>query len=366
MKKKTSTINNIIMIVLTVALVLVVALINNSYHGGTNLINAIFFYFLGAIVWGVVNAFVHEFGHVRAGKRNGFKILSVSVWFFKWTKVRKGYKFSFTMLGDEAGYTESIPEGTENLAKRLKKMSLGGIIASGVLTICSAVPLFFCGKLPYQLYCILAISLPVSAYYFFGNALPMISNGVRNDGAVIYGLSRDDDESKVLVSLLSIHAELNAGKTPAEIDEKYYFDLPQLPEDNHKFYMLLDARFNYYVDKGDFENAKKIIERITTLKEEMPSCYLVPCNIDTLYAACTFDFNEEIADNIMYELEKPLNAIDNATNLRSKIAYLLYVKKEKEMLNDFYDLAIKMAAKDNVLGIARYEKKLLDEMKEDF
>ena len=98
--------------------------------------------------------------------------------------------------------------------------------------------------------------------------MPASSYGVRNDGGVIYGLKRKDDVSKVTLALLSIQAQMYQGKTPAQVDEKLYFDLPQLPEDDYNFIMLLNARYLYYLDKEDYENAKKVTERLVGLVED--------------------------------------------------------------------------------------------------
>ena len=74
MKTKTTKINNVLLIVVVILLVLVVALVNSAYHGSTKLLESIMFYFAGAILWGLINAFVHEYGHIVAGRKNGFKI----------------------------------------------------------------------------------------------------------------------------------------------------------------------------------------------------------------------------------------------------------------------------------------------------
>ena len=53
----------------------------------------------------------------------------------------------------------------------------------------------------------------------------------------------------------------------SEIDESYYFDLPQLCEEHPYFIQLLTLRYSYYLDKGDYENAKK--------QEQISECFPV-------------------------------------------------------------------------------------------
>ena len=366
MNKKINVIDNVILLAVTVAAVLVSAIIGNGAYGNeTGIIAVAGLYLAGAVVFGFVNALVHEWGHVIAGKKNGFEILSVTVWFFRWTRRNGKLRTDFVMMGEEAGATEMLPKSTENLSKRLKSATRGGIIASLIMTVVSVAPLFLSSVLPGVAYYLLSVSFPVSAYYFFGSALPMSSGGVLNDGAVVSGLKKGDDVSEVTVGLLKIHSELFNGKSPSEIDGSLYFDLPQLAEDEPNFIMLLNARYAYYIDKGDTENAKKVSDRLMGLLDYMPVAVKNVVKADALYNACTFDFDEEEADNLMYELDKYLNNVNSVTNVRIKLAYLLYVRKEKENAEVLYKKAMKEAKRCTVRGIGLFEEKLIEKMSSD-
>lgn len=364
MKRRTNLINNALSLLLTMGAFFAVIYFCDLRYVQAEMITVILYVVVGAIIAGIFNAFAHEFGHVIAGKKNGFVLSSVTVWFFRWSRIGKHIRFDFVMIGDEAGYTEMIPTVTDNLSKRFKAMTLGGIISSFILMLVG-IPALFVTTLPLWLFCVWAMFLPIGAYYFFGNALPMISYGARNDGAVVYGLNKQDDNSKVTVALLAIQAELYNGKTPKEIDKQLYFDLPQLPEDDLCFTMLLNARYNYYLDIEDFDNAKKTSDRLLELVEYMPKAYKYIVQADALYNACTFAFDEDVADDLMYELEKYLNSVNSATNLRVKLAYVLYVKKEKEGAQAFYKRGLKVAAKMQIKGLEEFEKALYERIKID-
>ena len=329
------------------------------------LVDVLLKFLVGAIVAGLVNTFAHELAHLIVGKKNGFAFSSITVWFFKWYKVKNKIRFAFTMIGEEAGYTEMIPKNRENLSARFKKMTLAGPIASFVLMLVG-IPAFFISSLSIWIFCIWAMFLPIGAYIFFTSALPASSYGVRNDGAVAYGINKGDDVSKVTLSLLAIQAEMYMGKTPAEIDEGLYFELPQLPEDDVNFVLLLNARYLYYLDKEDYDSAKKITERLTGLIDDMPKDYRAHVLADALYNACTFDYDEDRADDIVYEIEKYLNNVNNAANVRAKLAYLLYVKRETQSLDIFYKKGIKEADRCQIKGLGLFERKLFDKIKSDF
>ncbi len=366
MSKKWNIINNIIVIALTLGLVIAVIFIGRNVFNDIGML--ILYFIVGAILSALVNTFIHELGHLIFGKMNGFRLSSIAVWFFKVSRENNKLKFSFILPREEAGYTEMIPNNVQDMKKGYKNMTFGGVFFSLLMMLLSIIPLFFISKLSTFVYGILAINVSISGYYFFGNVLPMINEGVRNDGLTLLSLKRNEDSTTVLVGLLKIQQELNAGKSPAEIDRGLYFDLPQLPEDDMVFGLLLESRFCYYLDAGDIENAVKTIVRLQSVVDYMPGAVQFVIGLHALYSACTINYNEAVADDKMFEYEKYLNKINNAQNIRTKLSYLLYVEKETnlEVLNMFYDKGVRECKKCALSGVGKMELKLLEKIKADF
>ena len=86
---------------------------------------------------------------------------------------------------------------------------------------------------------------------------------------------------------------------------------------------------------------------------------------DALYNACTFDFDEERADDLTYETEKYLNSENTLANVRIKAAYLLYVKKEYDLIDVFYKKGLRDVKRSVLSGYGKFEKKLLTKIKSD-
>jgi hypothetical protein len=362
MSRRANLLNNVLSLFLTVAfLVLAILTVSNRYPNEAT--GMIIYLFISAIVWGFVSTLFHELGHYFYGKANGFSLLSFTVWFFRWSKRKNKVVFDFVFLGEEAGSTETVAKHTENLALRYKKMTFGGLLFTFVLVIVGAVP-FFISSLPAIVCSIWIMLFPMASYVFFGNALPMVNSGALNDGAVLRGIRKDWDTVKVAVSLLKIQSELYNGKTPAEIDSSYYFDLPQLAEDDMNFLLLLNARYYYYLEIADYVNAKKVSDRALSLLEYMPKSINLAIKTDCLFNSCTFDYNEDVADDLMYELEGYLNSNNTATNIRVKLAYLTFIQKQTDAFEDFYNKGIKEIKNINVDGLKKLETKLFERLKE--
>lgn len=364
MKRRTHIINNGLLFVLTIAGFVAVMLAANTKTASVGLV--LVYFLTGSIIAGFVCTLFHELGHLIAGKVNGFALISLTVWFFKWSREKNKTVFNFVMMGDEAGYTEMVSKSTENLENRLKKMTLGGLVATAFPMLAGIIPFFIVGKLSLFAFIVWAMFLPIGVYVFFGNALPMSSGGAGNDGRVLYGLKKADDDTKVILSMLKVQSELFNGKTPSEIDESFYFDVPQLAEDDLNFAMLLSARYDFYLDKKDYENAKKVSDRMMSIMEYLPKGFEEVAKLNALYGACTYSKDEETADDLMYELEKYLNKHNGSLEIRVKTAYLLYIKQEKGALDVFYKKGVKEANKASLRGIGLFERKLLEEMKRDF
>ena len=184
MSRRTNFINGAITLLLTICGLIALVLVSNSNYNAS--MGVIILYFAAAaIIAGFICTVCHELGHLIFGKANGFAFLSLNVWFFKWVKENGKTVFHFTLMGDEAGYTEMVAKSTENLAVKLKKMTLGGLIATAIPMLIGFIPFFLVKNLPPFTFILWAMFLPIGAYVFFDNALPASSGGAGNDGLLV-------------------------------------------------------------------------------------------------------------------------------------------------------------------------------------
>ena len=87
MSKKVNIISYVANLILTLGALLGVVLMCNKTYS-ENMLNAVLKLLVGAIVAGFVITCVHELGHLIAGKLNGFAFSSMTIWFFKFEKIK--------------------------------------------------------------------------------------------------------------------------------------------------------------------------------------------------------------------------------------------------------------------------------------
>ena len=79
----------------------------------------------------------------------------------------------------------------------------------------------------------------------------------------------------VLERVLTIQGMLSEGAKLEDIDEQFFYSVPQVAEDDAAFIMLVSLRADYYKAKGDEANAAKWEERLSSLLEYLPEGYEV-------------------------------------------------------------------------------------------
>lgn len=229
------------------------------------------------IVWGIFGFALscifaptfHELGHVAFAKAQGMRLKMTKFSFFRFAEREGKLRFSFASPFSTEE-TQAIPVRGGNMKKRALWYTAGGLIFGGIyaaaltvgallvsLTSSSAAFLFWGG-------------LPYAAYLFFLNLPPCVYKSGKTDGAVFRGIAKNFPAESVMVSAMEIYGRLSEEKSFSEIDKKYYFDVPQLPEDEPVYAMILDLRYRYYLEKGETERAADCLNRLASAAEYLP------------------------------------------------------------------------------------------------
>lgn len=212
--------------------------------------------------------FVHELGHaIFAGGAN-MQIMYCKFFCFKFFRKNGKLKLGFAspFAPDQ---TQVIPKSGGKMKTRASAYTLGGLIFSGLflaLVLVPAIWLACLGKFKGNLFGI----VPYMGYLFLLNILPVEYASGKTDALVFRGIRKGFDAEKVMLSAMEIQGQLYAGKSFSEVDEGLYFDLPQLCEDEPLFAVILDLRYRYFLEKGEYEKAADCLNRLAQAQAYLP------------------------------------------------------------------------------------------------
>jgi hypothetical protein len=179
--------------------------------------------------------------------------------------------------------------------------------------------------------------------------------------AVYLGLKNGNDAEKNMLSAMEIHGCLSEGKSFAEIDEKFYFDTPQLAEDEPLFAVMLDLRYRYYLDKNEIEKAADCLNR------------LLPCVRDYLpepeaeKIAAEFVYIHSILQDLerAEECGKTCQAYLRGETVTAKrvLAAFSAAFGKTESVAPLLEQAEELLKKERIAGVAKFEKNLLSKIR---
>lgn len=186
---------------------------------------------------------LHELGHMLFGAITKIKAVPY-----------------FSLFG--SSFCDIIPKTDKNLRARLFITALGGLIVNAVFIIIGYLPAFTVAPVW------ICVFMPASIYLFILNILPVEYAGGKTDGFICVELICNTDVAEVMVAVLTVQAQLAAGKPIQEINKRLLFALPQICEDEPSFISLLELRAEYCKAVGDEINAAAYRQRFEYLKKE--------------------------------------------------------------------------------------------------
>lgn len=209
--------------------------------------------------------FLHELGHILFAKRANMQVVYSKFFCFELSRSRAKTRFRIVSpFGAEQ--TQAVPKSGGNMQNRTKKYVLGGLIFSGVFLVCLVATAVLLSIFVRPFFVAFGF-LPYTAYLFVLNVLPLEYGSGKTDALVYRGLKKGYDAEKTMLAAMEIQGNLYEGKRFAEIDEKLFFELPQLPEDEPLYAVILDLRYRYFLDKGEEQQAADCLNRLAKSQE---------------------------------------------------------------------------------------------------
>lgn len=300
---------------------------------------------------------LHEFGHVFAAWSVKMEYVLVKFFCFKSIRVqgKKQCRFASPFAADE---TQVIPKVGGNMQKRAVKYALGGVAVSGVIVAALLVAAIHCTCLWTTQFGLWG-AVPYTAYLFLLNVMPLEYASGKTDMLVYLGIKKGAPAEQNMLAAMEIQGNLYAGKTFAELDEKLYYDVPQLAEDEPLFAVMLDLRYRYHLEKGEMERAADCLNRLALAQEYLPYEQVMDVAVELTYMhAVNGDLQnaEESAKLCKGALQK-----DTARAKRALLAYSLAIGKT-DAAEILKEQALDCAVREYPLGLAKSEKILIEKL----
>lgn len=297
----------------------------------------------------------HELGHVAFARASKMRVVYSKFFCFKIYEKEGRSRFGFAspFAADE---TQSIPVSGGNMQKRACLYTLGGLVFGGALLLVILAAALVCTLVGATNY-VLWGTLPYLAYLFLLNALPFEYASGKTDMLVYIGLKRGCDAEKNMLAAMEIQGELCEGKSYAEIDEKLYFDLPQLAEDEPLYAVLLELRYRYFLEKGELEKAAEQLNRLAPCATQyMPIDEAKKIAAELVYMH-SLNGDLERAEECGKDCREYLQS-DNAPAKRILAAYSAAFGKA-EAVGELKRQAEEALQSERIAGVAKSERILL-------
>lgn len=212
---------------------------------------------------------IHELGHLAGAFSRGMKFLLFVVGPFQWMQSPDGIRFSLVFnLGSFGGMAAALPNPNREFAPQMKRLAIGGPLASLVLAIlCIAVGLLLSGKPAFYFHFIGGFSFLI----FLVTALPFRAGGFMSDGMQLLELMRGGRAVEERQTIINLMMQSMAGLRPRDLDQATiarilgFESLDPMRQVISRFYAYISA-----LDRGESEQAAQYIEWIAEHIEQYP------------------------------------------------------------------------------------------------
>lgn len=277
MKRKLSTIYAILCTVFLAGVFLLVFYFAWNSNDVENVIEVL----AGFIISLFLAPVFHELGHIAFADITKMQVMYAKFFCFKIVVKNKKARphFASPFAPDE---TQAVPKTGGDMRRRAAWYTLGGLIFSGAFLAIILVAAIICSALGATKFVLWGI-VPYAAYLLFLNLAPLEYPSGKTDALVYCGIKKGYDAERNMLAAMEIQGNLYAGKSYTEIDDSLYFQQPQLCEEEPLFAVMLDLRYHYYLEKGEYDNAADCLNRLASAQ-----AYLSQEEVEKLAAELTY------------------------------------------------------------------------------
>lgn len=283
---------------------------------------------------------IHELGHLICGLLTGYKFVSFRV--FNYTILKrdgklKVKKFAVPGTGGQCLLTppdrpiEDIPTGWYNF---------GGIFANLIVLII-ALPFFLLDLNPFVAEA-LGVFVAVNAIMIMLNGIPMMANGVGNDGYNMKLLKKNLLSKRGIVNQLRANSLIQNGMRPKDMPDELFMNPAEIDYRNALEVSIPLMYSSCLVDEMKYEEALQCLESLYSHKDEIMQLYVkeIACELAFLYLRT--GQHEKATEILDKELRQYIDKYSKMMSSKERLlcAIALYLDKdEAKAMEIFKDLS---------------------------
>jgi hypothetical protein len=211
---------------------------------------------------------LHETGHVIAGIRNGFRILTFSVWPI--AIQRRADSWHFRFVGGKlrfAGFVAADPVTSADLRRRMIIFVAGGPIATLITAIAATLLLFlWASSWPPWVRGEFELLAFLAWLSFLLGLVPYTGRFAVSDAARIRTLRRDGPESSRLCAIMLLAAASRSGVRPRDMNPELIAELPGPADGSGDWILASLVRYNALLDTEKPDEAGAVLVSILDSK----------------------------------------------------------------------------------------------------
>lgn len=280
---------------------------------------------------------IHELGHLVCGLLSGYKFISFRIFNYTIIKIDgklRIKKFAIAGTGGQCLLTppdlpiDEIPTGWYNF---------GGILANIIVLVIS-LPFFLLDLNPFVAEA-LGVFIATDVIMLLLNGIPLMANGVGNDGYNIKLLRKPGLSKQGIVNQLRANALIQNGMRPKDMPDYLFFDPAGIDYRNALEVSIPLMYSSRLVDEMKYDDALRCIESLYEHKDEIMPLYVkeIACELAFLYLRTGNLKNAEaILDK---DLRKYIDTYRKMMSSKERLlcAVALFLDKDDAKAHEIYD-----------------------------
>ena len=297
-----------------------------------------------------LHIFIHELGHLVAGKMSGYGFVSFRIFSLTLVKINGKLRFKKYQLPGTGGQCLMSPPPLKNGRFPFILYNLGGGLLNILFSLAAIGLLIFVVTGVVQH--ILVVFAFIGLFLGLMNVIPLKIDGIANDGRNIGYLMQDKKTQDVFWTMMQMIALLTSGVRLRDMPSEWF----EVDMDNDFSDSIVAATFLYrlylLLDKGEIERAQEYSLSIAQNPKKMHSIYQNEIKIEAMFLEQIGEARPEIINQLNTE---SLRKYIKASKLMPARQRLMYALTKDPIHKSNFEKACEAYP---ILGTIAYEKEL--------